>query len=83
VILGRAAAAAIRDEPGVPRLRLFGPMAAWLDRAAQIKASTPRRPSACCRRSTAPVGSTFAACTTAISTIPTSTTSKWTARPFP
>jgi cytidylate kinase len=37
VILGRAGAAALRNEPGVLRVRLFGPTAARIDQAARIE----------------------------------------------
>jgi cytidylate kinase len=37
VILGRAAAAAFRDEPGVLRVRLFGPAEARIAQAARIE----------------------------------------------
>lgn len=37
VILGRAGAAALRAEPGVLRVRLFGPAAARIDQAARIQ----------------------------------------------
>jgi cytidylate kinase len=38
VILGRAGAAALRGEPGVLRVRLFGPVAARIAQAARIEA---------------------------------------------
>ena len=37
VILGRAGGAAFRDEPGVLRVRLFGPEAARIAQAARIE----------------------------------------------
>jgi cytidylate kinase len=37
VILGRAGAAALREEPGVLRVRLFGPKAARVRQAAQVE----------------------------------------------
>jgi cytidylate kinase len=37
VILGRAGAAALREEPGVLRVRLFGPKAARIRQAARVQ----------------------------------------------
>jgi cytidylate kinase len=42
VILGRAGAAALRDEPGVLRVRLFGPQKARIKQAAQLEQTDPK-----------------------------------------
>ena len=63
VILGRAGGAAFSKEPGVLRVRLFGPPEARIAQAARIENVDMLPPVSACPTSTAPARSTSAACT--------------------